>query len=297
MDKSFLSDANLIKASRDFVCIRLATYEDEEEAKFLKSFNVGRSADLENTVFVLLTPDGKQTLCKPSRGPNFEFRTPSILASAMESISLAFNTKDRSKTTARLPQMKDFRLGLNVSSCDGLPSVICVGKSAKQVSELQDKLSPLALDEQLAGKFVYASSKDPAELKIVKGYDGKAGFVMIKPGEFGIDGEMISMFAPSVDSEVLKKALVDYANGTEKVVKVHRDHVREGNRSGKNWETEIPVTDPGSLKAMERNQNQRGRGDGRGSSGRSGDSRIGARGRSGGGPPRGDRPPRRGGGQ
>ena len=28
MDRSFLSDENIVQASRNFVCIRLATYED-----------------------------------------------------------------------------------------------------------------------------------------------------------------------------------------------------------------------------------------------------------------------------
>ena len=40
MDKSFLSQSEVIAASRKFVCIRLATYENAEEAKFLKSISV-----------------------------------------------------------------------------------------------------------------------------------------------------------------------------------------------------------------------------------------------------------------
>ena len=33
MDRSFLSDKELIKTSRAFVCIRTATYEDKQEAE------------------------------------------------------------------------------------------------------------------------------------------------------------------------------------------------------------------------------------------------------------------------
>ena len=61
MDGSFLSDADVVAASRKFVCIRLSTYEDAEEAEFLRSIYVGRSGDLENTVFAILSPDGKRT--------------------------------------------------------------------------------------------------------------------------------------------------------------------------------------------------------------------------------------------
>ena len=50
MDRSYLSDKDVVEASRDFVCIRLATYENAEEAKILKSIFTGRSGALENTV-------------------------------------------------------------------------------------------------------------------------------------------------------------------------------------------------------------------------------------------------------
>ncbi len=60
MDRSFLADADVIAASRMFVCIRPATYEDAGEADFLKKIFVGRSGELDNTVFVLLAPDGEQ---------------------------------------------------------------------------------------------------------------------------------------------------------------------------------------------------------------------------------------------
>ncbi len=291
MDKSFLSDANVIKASRHFVCIRLATYEDVEEAKFLKSFGAGQSGELENTVFVLLTPDAKESLCKASRSPGFESRTPNLQASTMDNISLAFHPEDQTESDVpRLPQMKDFRLGLNVSSCDGLPSVICVGENENQISAMQSKLAPLAFSKELAGKFVYASTTDFDELEIVKGYQGKTGFAVIQPGQYGVDGELIKMLPFEIDSGDLKSAMINLVDGTKKVVKSHRDHVRKGNSTGQRWETEIPVTDPNSVRAMERNQSQQGRGS-RPSS-RSGAGRSDSQGR-----PPGGGPPRRGGGE
>ena len=44
MDGSFLSDAKVIDESRKFVCIRLATYENKEEAALLKSIARTKSA-------------------------------------------------------------------------------------------------------------------------------------------------------------------------------------------------------------------------------------------------------------
>ena len=74
MDRSFLSQPEVIAASRHFVCVRLTTYEDKEEGEFLKSFHVTRSGELENTVAALLAPDGKRQLARASRS----FRTVQV---------------------------------------------------------------------------------------------------------------------------------------------------------------------------------------------------------------------------
>ena len=258
MDESFLSDEKVIEASRDFVCIRLATYEDDAEAEFLKTIYLGRSGDLENTVFVMLSPDTKTNLCKPGRGPHMAYRTPDRLADAMKIVAAKYETKTEAVAASqRLPQLKNVRLGLNVSSCDGLPSVICVGESEEQLTAMRKKLTPLAFSEELAGRFVYSTTTDTKELKSVKGYEGKPGFLLVQPGEYGVDGKLIGMLDHDVDSAKLKSAMVEHAKATSKVAKNHREHVSKGNRDGKWWETEIPVTDQGSVKAMERKKRNR----------------------------------------
>ena len=47
MDRSYLSDREIVQAAREFVCVRLATYEDKAEGKFLESIFRGRSGELE----------------------------------------------------------------------------------------------------------------------------------------------------------------------------------------------------------------------------------------------------------
>ena len=252
MDKSFLSDEKVIEVSRKFVCIRLATYEDEAEAEFLRTIYVGREGDLENTVFVLLSPDTKENLCKPGRGPHFAFSSSRALAAGMEKVAKEYKTKDRQPgTTPMLPQLKDVRLGLNVSSCDGLPSVVCVAKNDKEAAKMQSTLAPLAFSNELAGKFVYSTTMKPDDLKSVKGYEGKPGYLLIQPGEYGVDGKLIDQFDSETKTADLKAAMIAHANGVSKVNKNHTVHVRKGMQSGKSWETEIPVEDKGSLRAME----------------------------------------------
>ena len=59
--------------------------------------------------------------------------------------------------------------------------------------------------------------------------------------------------AAELDEAELHSELLRYANSFEKVQKRHHQHVRKGREAGQNWETEIPVTDPMSLRALERN--------------------------------------------
>lgn len=251
MDRSFLFDEEVIKASRDYVCIRLASYEDAGEAEFLKTIYVGRTGELENTVFVLLSPDTKTDLCRAGRGPHFAFRSPAVLAAAMKEIAKEYPAKELNRAPA-LPQLKNFRLGLNVSSCDGLPLVICVGETAEDVKKLNAKLSPLAFEEALAGKFGFASALTSEKLGVVAAYESQTGFLLIQPGEYGVDGKLVKAFAADVTQTELRSSLLSYVDSVGKINKHHNQHVRKGRRTGQNWVTEIPVTDPMSLRAMSR---------------------------------------------
>ena len=183
MDRSFLSDEKVVAASRKFVCIRLATYEDEAEAEFLKTIYLGHSGALENTVFVLLSPDGDDNLCTPGRGPHMAFRSPRDMAAAMDRIAKKYDSKPHQPGKAILPEMKDVRLGVNVGACDGLPTVICFSEDKKQLQEMKSRLAPLALSDDLAGKFVFASSLDKKELAAVKvKTDRDSGYLIVNPG-------------------------------------------------------------------------------------------------------------------
>src|SRR5260221_11685373 len=87
MDRSFLSDARVIAASQSFVCLRLMSYEDEAEMKFLKSFNVTRSGEVENTTVAILSSDGERRLSRAARGTRGIFGDAANKAAAMKRIS------------------------------------------------------------------------------------------------------------------------------------------------------------------------------------------------------------------
>ena len=251
-----MSQAAVVEASRDFVCIRLATYEDRAEADWLKSLFVGRSGELENTVFALIAPDGKKQLIRPGRGPNFAFKNAQDMATKMAAIAGQYPGKSRGKArTSRVPQMKNFRLSLNVAACDGLPLIVAYGQD-KQLANYEAVIAGLAFDDLLGGKFHYFVSSDKGALNAFDGFKGEPGIYLISPGKYGTHGSIVDLLASPTEVKKSKDLLAGYSVLLDQVEKSHRNHVRAGIRDGVDWQTEIEVTDPDSVRAK---QHLRGR--------------------------------------
>ena len=229
----------------------MATYEDAEEAKFLENIFTGRSGQLENTVFVLLAPDGKKQLSRAGRGPQMAFRSPQLMAREMKNLAKQFPTKEAVGTPC-LPQMKNFRLGLNVAECDARPLVVCLATDKTEMEAMQNKLSPISFSNELCGRFNYASVNDPEELKTIAGDKPESGYLVVTPGEFGTDGDIQVTLAADASAAEISKQLNTFADQFQRRDKEHRSHVRKGQQNNVDWQTEIPVTDPMSNAAKER---------------------------------------------
>lgn len=243
MDRSFLSNADVVKASRDFVCMRLATYEDAEEAKFLKKV-YGRGQSLENTVFAILDPNGNN-LTRGSRGPRYR-GGGSGMAKALRQIAANYtdaSNKHRWKD-AKLPEVKSLDLALNVASCDGLPLMLAIGDNDADLQKLRKQLLPQAWNEHTAGQMIFASTTVDADLRAVKGLPRNKitrGVYILEPDTYGISGKVLAkvdLKGETANTEV-REALAKF----EAPVKNHRQHVRTGFALGLKWETAIPVTD------------------------------------------------------
>src|SRR5438132_8002472 len=95
MDRSFLSQPEVIAAARQFVCIRLTTYENASEAKLLKSICPTGSGELENTVFAILSPDGKKPLTRTARSPSHAFDDAARMAETMNRLASSYPPKTK----------------------------------------------------------------------------------------------------------------------------------------------------------------------------------------------------------
>jgi len=243
MDRSYLSHAGVVAASRQFICIRPATYESAEEAPFLNSLFRGRSEDLENTVFAILSPDGKTRLCRTGRSPQFAFRSPDDMAAAMKQISRKYPGTDI--PAGQLPLLASVRLAVNVAACDSTPLAIVYSPDKTTRDAMQKRLARLAWHKDHIGRLQYCVATNADELKKLGAADARPGLLVIQPGNYGTDGSVLTAVADDADAGELEDALSFGVLLSQFELKDRFQHVSRGRQLGVSWQTAIPVTDPG----------------------------------------------------
>ncbi len=251
MDGSFLSNPAVIRASRNFICIRLATYENAEEAVMLKSLFAGRNNNLENTVFAILGPDGKHRLTQTGRSPGWAFgdseEAPAIMGQTMERLAKRYARKGaKYQAKLALPTHADFRLALNVAACDSRPLVVGFHPNKSGLAKLAGQLRDVAWNKEFAGRCEYVLVTDPKELKPVRSLGEKPapGTYVIRPGIFGEFGRVLGAIpADAKPGELLAQVKIADSKFKAAVKKEQRDHTRLGGQMGVHWKTAIPVTD------------------------------------------------------
>ncbi len=255
MDRSFLSRAEVVAASRAFVCVRLTTYEDEAEGKFLKSFEVTRSGELENTVFTILSPDGRRQLARASRSARHTFGDADRMAEAMRRIARQYPGKPPADGPGpELPRVANVRLALDVAACDNRPLVVLYAPEEKGRRDLETRLASLAWRPEFLGRFIYVTATAAGDLAAIEGVRAEAGVILVQPDTFGRKGKVLAQAGAAADLAGALKAGAARYRGAEKSF---GSHVRAGHRLGVFWETVIPVTDPMEQRARERGRNSR----------------------------------------
>jgi hypothetical protein len=251
MDRSFLSDQAVVIASRQFVCARLATYEDSEESKLLKDLVSTRSGELENSVFAILGPDGSTRLVRPGRSMRMGYRDALAFAKALDGIAAKFpGVKDAAVKS--LPLAANVPVALTVAAADSLPLVI-LPRDADQATV--DAVAKLAWSPEWVGRLQYARTREAKDLQGVKKLpdDAVKDILVVMPDEFAQGGEVratLKAGQPETWGQTLQAALAGYAIQAKSM----RDHIPEGRRKGVFYEPANPVTDPMELRARERNR-------------------------------------------
>ncbi|MBC8351641.1 MAG: hypothetical protein H8E66_06610 [Planctomycetes bacterium] len=235
------------------MCIRLATYEDKEEAEFMSGVFTSRSGALENTTFGILSSDGKRNLVMPGRGPMHAFRDATSMANRMNLIALQHPGAKTSRwTDKQLPLMKSVDVALNVAACDNLPVLVTFAETKERLAEINESVMATAWIEEGAGQFVCASTTDVAKLKPIPGVKGSEGVLLVEPGPYGLSGEILRELPANESPIELRKELLAAVASFARVAPQYTAHIQLGIQLGFDWESAIPETDQQSIRAKER---------------------------------------------
>lgn len=183
----------------------------------------GGSGQLENTVFALLSPDASQLLAPSGRDPGRLYSDASTMAASLNSLAQGYPGHQARQN--ELPLMADFRLGLNVAACDGLPLVVVTSAAA------ETRLAPAAWSAQNLGRAVYV--KEALQ-------DYPDGAYLMVPDTFGLSVTRMIPLAADITAAQLSQQLAPW----KEPPKDDRTHIQQGRAQGIRWETKIPVTDP-----------------------------------------------------
>ena len=234
----------MVTASRNWVCVRPATYESAAEAEVLLGYFAGRQGTLENTVFALLDADAELLSFRAGRSPGMLYDGPDELAAALEE----HGEPVRERETRSLPKVANLRLALNVAACDSLPLVVACAATEEERAALAKRLAPAAWDASLVGEAHYVVC-GPDELDAYEALakargDATTGLLVVQPDAYGRTATVLRELRPEREGKRLTKALAAGVAAHAAEARRHRDHVREGKRKGYEWDGEIPTTDP-----------------------------------------------------
>lgn len=247
--------------SREWVCVRLASYEDEEEGAYLTDLYRGRTGLLNNTTFALLAPDGETLLDRSGRGPAFLIDMPHAPdVPATREQTRAFALKLDEYTTlfeptadlAALPQALDYRRALNVAACDNQPLVVAYAKSRKERERIEKELATLAWQPEFLGRLQYLVVEDRDQLSGLAALPKGDLVVVLQPDLFGLEGTILRKTEGKPTSADLRALLISGLQAFQREDLDRRRHFEQGRQAGVGWETVMPVTDEGKNRGRSR---------------------------------------------
>ena len=133
------------------------------------------------------------------------------------------------------------RQALNVAAADQRVLVLVNGPK-DQLEPLRTSLRTVTNDDRIVGRFHFDFDESDDWKKTITGLADGPGMVVIRPGEFGIDGTVMNQLPLDAKSshiiETLLAANAEFAGTTEK--KVYSEHVSKGEDLGIYFEGAVP---------------------------------------------------------
>jgi hypothetical protein len=240
MQNSLFASEKFIEASRDFVCIRIETYESKDSEKMVRSLLGGSFA---NTSFCVFDPQGRKRLSRSGRSPGImagRGQGENAIVREMNKIVSSYKNK-RVKGPALLQDFDTFRQALNVASADQRLLLVVTSERPETRKKLEQVLS----EKEMVGRFHLDQVNDRADKSWQKSITGESktpGVLIVHSGPFGLKGKLLKQLPESTSASESKAALLkanlEFAAIEKR--KVYSDHVFAGLRQGIFFENEIP---------------------------------------------------------
>ena len=250
MDRSFLSQPEVIAAAKKFVCIRLTSYEDETEKKFVSKIVNGEPA---NTAFAMLTPEGERALRGrgPGRGPRDLYKDAADMAKGMDELAEKYPAK-KAEGAPALPVTLNAKVGLAVAAGDLQPLVVVLADSAKRREELEAEVAALAWGKAFAGRLTYATASSVKDIPKLEKLTIKEGVLLLEPDIFGAGGKVVKEVPGDEVAKQLADAMRETLKAHVRTEKTRRQLSELGLKEGIFYETGIPVSGKGEAADRER---------------------------------------------
>ena len=241
MDRSYLSDQAVVEASRAFVCARLISFEDAEEARLMKRLMRGRG--LVNTVFSILDPSGQRPLVRPGRSPTRAYESGAAMAAAMDAIAERYpGERAVAPSQLGLPALEDVRIALNVTACDAQQLVVLRG-DPERIAALERRLVDLCWSKPLVGRFLYVRADSETDWSAVAGSEDapEHGLLVVRSETYGLKGRVVASASHECSEKDLAQLLTQAAASFRPAVVDTRRLRRSGMREGIRWKSELPL--------------------------------------------------------
>lgn len=216
--------------------MRIDSYETKEHQEYVRTFLDGR---FENSAFCLLAPNGQDWLTRAGRGPEMVLGHRSSVIQ-MKTVAAKYPDKQDGRQ-AIVQDFRSVRQALNVASADQRVLVVVSGP-ADQTNKLRTSLQSVTNDERIVGRFHFDFDSTTDWHKQIKGLKAEPSIVVIRPGEFGMDGTVMSQLPLDANnSEVVNTLLTansEFAKTTKK--KVYSSHVSKGTKLGIYFDSVVP---------------------------------------------------------
>ena len=207
----------------------------------------------ENTAFVVFDPSGTKHLSRTGRSPGQGLSTGrsgpgrkasnEVIIKRMQEIAADYVSSGNAGET-QLQDFHSFRQALNVASADQR-LLLFVNADEESRPQAVSSLQSVFSDTEVLGKFHldFADAKTDAKWdESIKGANGNPGLIIIRSGEYGIDGTVVKQLELKSSPEQIKSALLS-ANEEFSMLedrKSYSSHIKKGRRQGINFENEIP---------------------------------------------------------